>query len=142
MDSPAPLPERAVAVVVHDGHLLVVRRARAGRAPYAVLPGGGEEPGETPGAGCLRELTEETGLSGRVVSWLATLDHADRRAHYFRVEVDQPTAPLRLGGPERETQSTGNVHRPAWIPLIGLGPENLQPPGAAELVRRCLDQEA
>ncbi|APX33473.1 hypothetical protein BH708_12945 [Brachybacterium sp. P6-10-X1] len=46
---------RAVAVVIEQGHLLVIRRRRDGRE-YSVLPGGGIEPGETPQDACRREL--------------------------------------------------------------------------------------
>ena len=132
----AVLPDRAVAVVVHDGHLLVVRRARAGRAPYAVLPGGGVEPGEGADAPCLRELGEETGLTGRVVRPLGTVEHADRRAHYLLVEVADPKAPLRLGGPEASRQGPADRHRPAWVDLARLDELVLRP---AEL-RRALDR--
>lgn len=50
------------AVVVHSGHLLLVRRRAApGRGLWA-LPGGFLDPEERVEAGCLRELREETGL--------------------------------------------------------------------------------
>lgn len=49
-------------VVVHEGRLLVVRRAHEpGRGLWSV-PGGRVEPGETLGEACVRELREETGL--------------------------------------------------------------------------------
>ena len=50
------------AVVVHDGRLLLVRRANEpGRGLWSV-PGGRLEPGETLEQGCAREVLEETGL--------------------------------------------------------------------------------
>jgi ADP-ribose pyrophosphatase YjhB (NUDIX family) len=67
------------AVVVHDGRLLLVRRANEpGRGLWSV-PGGRLEPGETVEEGCAREVLEETGLvvrPGAVVG---------------RVERDAPT---------------------------------------------------
>jgi ADP-ribose pyrophosphatase YjhB (NUDIX family) len=49
----------AVAVVVHDGQVLLIRRSDL---PVWALPGGGLEAGETLKACCLREAKEETGL--------------------------------------------------------------------------------
>lgn len=131
---PPGLPERAVAVVVHDGRLLVVRRTRAGRTPYAVLPGGGVEPGETPAEACLRELSEETGLAGHVVAALGTLEHADRIAHYLHVEPADPAVGLRIGGPEAARQSGADRHEPAWVGLDELDRIDLQPAEVRSLV--------
>lgn len=58
MTGSTPARLRAAAVAVRDGRVLVVLRERDGRR-YAVLPGGGVEPGETPQQACLRELPEE-----------------------------------------------------------------------------------
>jgi 8-oxo-dGTP diphosphatase len=62
---PDPTPRRAFSVSVfcrHGGAILLVRHRRLG----TWLPVGGEiEPGETPLEAAVRELAEETGLSGR-----------------------------------------------------------------------------
>lgn len=117
-------PDRAVAVVFRGDELLVIGRQREGRV-YCVLPGGGVEPGEAPDVTVLRELTEETGLTGTVLRPLWTVEHNDRRAHYFLVEVEPGR--LRLGGPEALAQSTTNVYVPKWLPLHLLEAEDLQP---------------
>jgi len=63
--APDPTARRAFSVSVfcrHDGAVLLIRHRRLG----TWLPVGGElEPGETPLEAAIRELAEETGLSGR-----------------------------------------------------------------------------
>ncbi|MCE9632197.1 MAG: NUDIX domain-containing protein [Planctomycetia bacterium] len=58
----------AVAVVVHDGRVLVGRRAEQATdaAGLHEFPGGKVEPGESPEAAAERECLEETGVAIRV----------------------------------------------------------------------------
>ncbi len=56
----------AVAIVVHEGRMLVIRRSRHVIAPLAYcFPGGGIEPGETEEAAVVREVREEIGVGIR-----------------------------------------------------------------------------
>ena len=50
------------AIIVRDGHLLVIHRNKFGQE-YYTLPGGGIDPGETAEHALLREIHEETTLS-------------------------------------------------------------------------------
>lgn len=125
--------DRAVAVVVRDGQVLVIRRHKDGR-DYCVLPGGGVEQDEQPRQAVLRELVEETGLTGTVTSELGTVEHSDRVAHYFVVDVEPGL--IKLGEPEASHQSATNRHTPGWLPLDRLDTENLQPESVRGLVRQ------
>ncbi|MFP3986339.1 NUDIX hydrolase [Streptomyces sp. E11-3] len=60
----------AAAVVMRRGRVLLVRRSRTERFLPGVwgVPCGKLKPGESPQVGVLRELKEETGLRGSVVS--------------------------------------------------------------------------
>jgi 8-oxo-dGTP diphosphatase len=60
----------AYALCVDDADRLLLARVAAGypAAGMWTLPGGGLKFGEDPADAVLRELTEETGLSGRLVS--------------------------------------------------------------------------
>lgn len=61
-----PVPATAAVVLTDEDHLLLVKRAMEPRAGEWCLPGGFLEVDETPGQGVLRELQEETGLTGTV----------------------------------------------------------------------------
>jgi ADP-ribose pyrophosphatase YjhB (NUDIX family) len=73
--SDLPQMQRVAAynVCVDDvGRLLLCRLSAITERPgWWTLPGGGIDFGEHPEAGALRELTEETGLVGRIVELLA-----------------------------------------------------------------------
>jgi len=58
----------AVAIVVRDGRMLVIRRSRHVIAPLMYcFPGGGIEDGETEEAAVVREVYEEVGIQIRPV---------------------------------------------------------------------------
>ena len=65
---------------------MIARRNRAGRIDWC-LPKGHIEPGETLPETAAREVAEETGIIGRVLAELGTIDYwfatADKRVHKF-----------------------------------------------------------
>ena len=129
----SPLPDRAVSVALHEDRILVIRRHRSGE-DYCVLPGGGVEHGESPRDASLRELREETGLTGAVERHLWTFEHADRVAHYFLVGVEP--GPMVLGGPEATSQSLDNRYAPDWVRLAEIDEHDLRPTELREHLRR------
>jgi len=81
------------AVVVRDGRVLLVRRARPPRQGEWSLPGGLQKLGETVFAAAIREVREETGIDARPVGIVDVVDMIDRdpdgrvRWHYTLVDV-------------------------------------------------------
>jgi 8-oxo-dGTP pyrophosphatase MutT (NUDIX family) len=78
-----------IVVDVKDGHALIAiiaRRNRAGRIEWC-LPKGHVEPGETLVETAAREVAEETGIFGRVLVELGTIDYwfatSTKRVHKF-----------------------------------------------------------
>jgi predicted acetyltransferase/ADP-ribose pyrophosphatase YjhB (NUDIX family) len=123
---------RAVAVVERGGRILLIRRRR-GKHVYAVLPGGGIDPGETAAQAVLRELDEECGLTGTIERVLFEGDHGGRRATYFHIVGTEGT-PV-LGGVEAFLNSRHNSYEHIWVRSADLHSVGLRPAGLrADLV--------
>ena len=78
-----------MVIDVHEGcarTAVIARRNRAGRVEWC-LPKGHIEAGETLTQTAESEVAEETGITGRVLAELGTIDYwfatADRRVHKF-----------------------------------------------------------
>ncbi|WP_370584609.1 NUDIX hydrolase [Novosphingobium sp. KA1] len=81
----------AIAVVLKDDTVLLVRRANPPDAGKWGFPGGKIDAGESIAAATERELAEETGVTARSICVLTALDAVDRddddhvRHHYILV---------------------------------------------------------
>ena len=90
--TPAPIPA-ALAILLRDRQVLLVRRANPPDQGLWGFPGGRIERGETVFAAAARELAEETGLDGtpiRLLDALDLLDHAPDgtlRYHFILLAV-------------------------------------------------------
>ena len=84
----------AGGVVVRDGHVLLVHRARYDDWS---LPKGKLEPGETWEAAALREVEEETGVRGRLGEFLGeshyTVKGTPKTVRWWRMATDDEGAP-------------------------------------------------
>ena len=78
-----PIPATCVVVVNESDQLLLVKRSVEPKIGHWCLPGGFMEIGESPEEGALRELAEETGLTGKIASLLGIC--ATPSAHYHSV---------------------------------------------------------
>jgi len=115
---------------------LIGRVDRRGRLLWS-LPKGHLEDGETAEDAAIREVEEETGIRGRVVASLGTIDYwfvaEDRRihktVHHYLLEA--------AGG--ELSDADVEVDEVAWVPLgelaTGVGPENASSyPSAGQLL--------
>jgi 8-oxo-dGTP diphosphatase len=124
---------RAAAIIVRDGKVLLFHRQKPGR-DYYILPGGGVELEESFEEACIREVKEETGLDVlalRLVSRYITLE---KEENYYAAQVT--LAEPVLGGNEAQRQSTENSYSFMWVDAAQLENLNLLP-GVAR--RICLE---
>ena len=111
---------------------LIARHDRHGRLLWS-LPKGHVEEGETPEATAVREIAEETGIRGRVVAPLGTIDfwfvaegrRVHKTVHHYLL--------LAVGGELSDTDV--EVVEVAWVPL-----EELADKLAYDDERRLVDQ--
>ncbi|GAA1597225.1 MULTISPECIES: NUDIX domain-containing protein [Kribbella] len=145
---------RGAAVVLRSGKVLIIKRylrqesaaecvmCEYADAPgpecrghrYAVLPGGHVEEGESAAAAALRELTEETTLTGTVDQLLWTGTHNGRPAYYFRIK--DVTGVAELSGDEAAAHSPTNHFDLHWAGAAELQSSGIYPP---DLLRRLAE---
>lgn len=100
-------------VVIHQGKVLLVRRARPPLAGEWSIPGGMLELGETLPQATRRELLEETGLQvepGEILEVFERIERQDGRVRYHYVVVDFLC--LFLGG---ELAASSDVSDARWV---------------------------
>lgn len=106
----------ALAVTVHDDHVLLVRRRKEPDRGLWGYPGGHVEAGETVAVAAARELAEETGVRAEPLGTLGGIDeighHGDGavKHHYYLVAVQ---CRYQAGVP----QAADDAEEAAWIPV-------------------------
>jgi 8-oxo-dGTP pyrophosphatase MutT (NUDIX family) len=109
-------------VVIAGNRVLLIRYAPEEGRKY-FIPGGGVESGESPAETAVRELDEETGLSGTVERELAVVYNRGREEHYFLVHPrDQD--PQAKPGDLKEGQTLEWVDTAA-LPGVPVWPKRL-----------------
>ena len=124
----------AVAVVDHEGLILVGRRAvGTALAGMAEFPGGKVLPGETPAEAAARECLEETGLAIRVGTPFPTVEHdyphGRLQLHFFRSTPADPESANTARAPFR------------WVSLAELAELDF-PPANRAVLQELLKQHA
>ena len=113
----SPTGPRAVAVIIKDDQLLLMRRIK-GKRDYFIFGGGTIEEGETNEEGLLREITEEFSLQATKPHFLFQFVNGTRTEYWFLVRNFSGTAVL--GGPEKMRQTEANQYIPTWVSLASI----------------------
>jgi ADP-ribose pyrophosphatase YjhB (NUDIX family) len=124
---------RATAIIIRNGKLLLFHRQKPGRDYYS-LPGGGVELEESFEEACIREVKEETGLDVLAIRLVSRYITLEKEENYYLTEVT-PGEPV-LGGAEAKRQSPDDSYTFLWVEATQLENINLLP-GVAR--RICLE---
>jgi ADP-ribose pyrophosphatase YjhB (NUDIX family) len=124
---------RAAAIIIRDGKLLLFHRQKPGR-DYYILPGGGVELEESFEEACVREVKEETGLDVLALRLVSRYITQEKEENYYLTQVNSGT-PV-LGGNEATRNSPEDSYTFVWVETAQVESLNLLP-GAAR--RTCLE---
>ena len=124
------------AVVLHEGRVLLVRRAARPSPGKWSLPGGLVELGETTAEAVRREIAEECGCDIRLVGVCGVIDRVVRDAEgsvrYHYVLVDY------LAYPESDEVTAGSDAAEAcWVPVDRVDELDVTE-GLSDMIRRAL----
>lgn len=111
---------RAVrAIVIKDGHLLVMHRNKFGLEYYTLL-GGGIDPGETQEQALVRELREESGVEIANPRLVIEEDAGEKFGIQYVYTCDYVSGEPHLALDSEEAEDTRlgqNIYTPMWIDL-------------------------
>ena len=129
-DGPRRMTRVAAYALCTDGDAILMSRIAPGATAQSdgmwTLPGGGIDFGEHPRDGALRELTEETGLTGEIVD----LADVDSWAGHFVLPTDGIATDfhairivyrVRVIGGELRVEVDGSSDACAWVRRADLG---------------------
>ena len=108
------------AVVLKDGHVLLVRRNRPPAEGKWSIPGGLVNLGETTEAAAVREVAEESGLNVRLHGLAGVVERIisdpDGRVRYHYVLIDYVAA-----SESGELRAGSDAADARWVPIEDLG---------------------
>lgn len=113
-----PHGTRLEALVVHNDHILVIKRFHKGNT-YFVLPGGGWEPPETFEEGVSREVMEETSIQVNVSRLLFELNvtNDSRKVVYLCNYIGGNPILGDFNEKESMKNNPEDIYEPLWLPI-------------------------
>ena len=114
------------AVIIENNKVLTMfrRKVKDGKAKeYYVIPGGGQDEGETLEETVVRELKEEMNIDIKVLGYLGRSVWEDTTSNFFHCEITNGTP--HLGGEELERMNEENYYEPRFVELSELDKINI-----------------
>lgn len=109
--------DRSQAFVCRNGKILLVEHIMKGR-DFFNLPGGGIEEGEKPEEAALRELKEETNVTGKILRPLTIEYKPDLESRIFTFLVEIPEDAVASKGIDPElSEKEQSIVGVAWLGL-------------------------
>lgn len=106
-------------VIVHDGQVLLIRRANEPYQGKWAVPGGFVDSGETVEQAAVREAQEETGLHVRLDRLLGVYSHPARDPRGHTVSIAYLASPRPDEDPNK-AYGASDATEAAWFPLDDL----------------------
>ncbi len=126
---------RAAIVLIENDQVALIRRERAGAAPFYLFPGGSVEAGETAEEAAVREAYEELGIGVRLEGLLAVVEFNGDTQRYFRAARVAGTFGTGQGAElAAPAASATGSYTPVWLLLDDLPRRDVRPRALAELV--------
>jgi len=116
--------QRAAAIVIKEGKILLMHRKKTD-AEYYAISGGHIENGESPEITATRELKEETSLDAEIDFFF--LENENNGWHNYFYMAKNIKGEARFGGEELERNCAENQYELEWVELLKLPEVNLLP---------------
>ena len=123
--------QRAAAIVIKDGKILLMHREK-NDAEYYAISGGHIESGESPEVAAIRELKEETNLDAEID--FLFLENESNGWHNYFYMAKNVKGEVHFGGEELERNSEENHYELLWIDLVKLSEINLLPHEVKQII--------
>lgn len=111
-------PIRAVAIIIRENNVLLMKRRNKGKE-YYVFPGGGVEDNETVEQAVLREVLEETTLQVSIDKLLYHHHYVNDSDQYFYLCTFISGEPKLGNANEKEEmeKNNDNFYQPLWVKI-------------------------
>ncbi|MBQ3494674.1 MAG: NUDIX domain-containing protein [Clostridia bacterium] len=127
----------ARAIIIENQKVLLMFRRKIDGdevKEYYVVPGGGQDEGETLEQTVKRELNEELGVEIEIVNFVGEETFKQSNSHYFLCKITKGTP--ALGGEELDRMTQENFYQPQWVEIEKL--DDLVVHGK-EFVKKCCE---